>query len=920
MIHQIMTPRFSSSRVRARLRRWAWFAGGLGLASMPGCGPTRSEPERPPVPVVLVLPAQTNEATGAFVALARETFPEADVYPAVSRLARAARRHVLLVLQAEQLDPIQWPALAQSLEGGTPILFWGRDPLARLRETPPDLPMISPAYRRFDSSAVRLRRMDREQDVGFSMPVQSPFPRPLGRVADPNAVARWIPLAETEDATGLGRAWPASLWVEAGTGTQARSWGWVGIDVPAQQREVVVDLLRTAAQRLQDGHFLLSAGADRVALHGGTHLEVGVQVLRNEESVANLRVAAELKEVASLATRRVSAPAEERLTLNLGALPRIPDRHRDYVLRVSLWSADDEQQYDELVQELRILPTAEPLAVERIGVTGSGFTLGRRPLFLFGAPLVLRSAVGLAENEAGRHPLDPEVFDPAAVEQEIRRAQEAGLNLLSLSLEEERQIPQLRWLLEELRPRSMWIQLQVAGLDPLHLDLPRARHLLETARVARDPVLFALQAGAQTTLGPEEQRRPWDADWRAWLVEQYGLIAHAEQVVGQPLWRRDGEVTGPPDAELAGAGAAPAAVAVYRRFMDDWISRRLAQVRGVMQELKSPALLGAARGWGGPPESFPLDPASGAVHLDYVLLDAEGLATNDTARAAAAFSAVYARGLGLGKPVVWMNLGHDAGPQPTAATLRNQGDRVQELLGLALRSHSSGLLVKRLPGGWCPRAHTDEGYAQPDGNWRPAGEVLRRFTLRVRREASAPLSWSGTTLTRDADPRGLYGLLQERAADYQLTAANPLAEVRPLGFSLTSFEIDNTSVGGRPHQDPAPWSMLNGEWGGVRAGGRRLERGLGGLASVSVRAELELEVWNTGAARWVNANAKRAGAIWVQARHPTAREQWLPVPDTPPGQRAVIRWTPADVGRWDLRLWNWSEGGFGEPLAIDVQP
>lgn len=67
----------------------------------------------------------TNEATAAYIKLARTAFPRAELYPALSRLGGVGSRPVLVVIQPARLDPIQWPALRQSLEAGTPVLFWG---------------------------------------------------------------------------------------------------------------------------------------------------------------------------------------------------------------------------------------------------------------------------------------------------------------------------------------------------------------------------------------------------------------------------------------------------------------------------------------------------------------------------------------------------------------------------------------------------------------------------------------------------------------------------------------------------------------------------------------------------------------------------------------------------------------------------
>ena len=238
--------------------------------------------------------------------------------------------------------------------------------------------------------------------------------------------------------------------------------------------------------------------------------------------------------------------------------------------------------------------------------------------------------------------------------------------------------------------------------------------------------------------------------------------------------------------------------------------------------------------------------------------------------------------------------------------------RVQGQMELALRGHAAGLLVKPLLGGWSPVVDADNGFTDPDGRWRPAGEALRRFNQRVRREATVPPSWTGRLVNRDQDARGLYGWLLKGAGEGLESGA--LEEVRPEGFGHNSYEAPVESVGGRPYLDPAPWSWLNAEWGLLRAGTQVMER----AQVVKVRDPLELEVWNTGSARWINTKTRRLGAVWVRVLHPAGREEWLPVPETGPGQSSVLKWAPADAGDLSLRLWSGEQGGFGEPLSLRI--
>lgn len=858
-----------------------------GLSS--GCAADQKIEPATNFSVVLVVPAQTNELTGAFLALARKAFPDAESYAAPSRLTRATKRYVLVVLQPALLDPIQWPALEQSLNAGTPIFFWGRNPLQRLTGSPAELPMIYPPEWHWQSAVAQLQMDDDDNAIPFPVTVQSSWPGFTGAGRAPEGWGRWIPLAEAEDQTGQARAWPAALYLQQMDSGLLRSWGWLGLDLPSGHEVNLINLLRIGVRRLQTGCFFLRGGADRAALEGGGLLEVSAKIHAATGEVSSLRVLAELTEQGGHNTRRTSAAAQTELALNLGVLPRLSERPRDYVLRLSLWSADGLQKLDDVQQQLRVLPNKHPLTLERIGVIGSGFTLGRRPMFIFGAPFQLRFAHAQTTDEPADNPLDPAIFDPVAARREIAMAQAAGFNVFSVTLDREDQVPQLRWLAEELRPRSMWIHLRVAGLDPLSPDISLATRLLTQSRLLTDPVLFALEIGWSGPLGREEQRRALDKDWNQWLVKNFGSADAAEAKLDITLWRKDGNPTSPPDEALEQDGENRHSVALYRRFVDEWTSQRYGQTRRFLKELGNQALLSARAGWGGPPEMFPLDPASGIVHLDFITLDATGLVKDTPATRAASFATVYARGMALGKPVLWKNLE----PESSGAT-----KQMESLLDMALSSHSAGALVGPLSG----KRSLPSGFTEPDGRWLPAGDLLRRFTIRVRREAAPPLAWGGTFADRDSDSRGLYGLLLNADPVYSGSASGGLPEVRPPGFGRSTIE-------------PLPTDLpIQAEWGEARLAGEPLKK-----LQLPTRSELEIDLWNTSPVRWATENGKRSGAVSVYATHPTAREQIITLPDTPPGQRAIIHWSPPDPGRWTLRVKYQTSKPLGEPLVIEAE-
>jgi hypothetical protein len=73
---------------------------------------------------------------------------------------------------------------------------------------------------------------------------------------------------------------------------------------------------------------------------------------------------------------------------------------------------------------------------------------------------------------------------------------------------------------------------------------------------------------------PAPYRQRWDEDWARWIDERYGSLAAAEEDWGMPAPRLDGRVTSPASSQFSEDGPWRIMVAAYRRFMDDFASRK----------------------------------------------------------------------------------------------------------------------------------------------------------------------------------------------------------------------------------------------------------------------------------------------------------------------------------------------------------
>ena len=811
---------------------------------------------------------------------------------------------VLVVPSLRTLTPVLWGQLTNHVQRGGLVLFWGRDPEA----APGDVAclMLRPATESFAlaSRVVRGTRQGRFVS-NRPIPLQSPLRRPAGTPGAEPETIRWIPLAEALDAAGVVRGWPASLMIEQVDGAPPAAWGWIGWDAGEDHERPLVALLREAAHRLHQSQFLLPAGLDRYVVEPGGAFDLEAVVANGKPDVSAWRLTAELENEAGVVTRRIAEPlsagepvARLAAKLFLGTAPRQLDGGSTVRLRMGLWDAAGQTLLDEVTQTIRLLPEPPSRATaadERIGVRGSSFIIGRRPLALIGA------AYAPALADRSRSPLDAAHFDPARMRSELGLFRDAGFNVVALRYTRVEEAPQIRHLVDELRDRQLWALLELPALAPWAPDWEAARAQLAALRLGPAERYVALSPGTvePPRAGVESDRVA--AAWRTWLLEQYGSLAHAEQVLGgDPL-------AAPPAAWWTEAGRElPQGLRLAaHRFLEDQVGRHYGACARFLREQGWPGLFTARSG-------MVLDPAAGAHHLDFLTLDGGDITRHEPGRIE--FHTAYARAVSGGKPVLWMDLRATVPYPPAEAQLREQAATIDSNLRALLQSQAAGFIYGGFAGGPLDAAGRDDGLLNPDATWRPAGDALRARAQDWRRLPAAPPPWRGREVETAGQPDGLAGAWRHWRERYAEEAqAGRVEELRPAGWGRPSRELPAEGLGGAPHLDPAPLRHLNAEW-------IPPVQTTSGVARTGLRQAVKLDLINTGLATWSPSVTGHTGAVWIHARSPSGRIQQLGIRETPPGGRQSLMWTPADPGEWTLRPWLHPAGPFGELLTVHVAP
>ncbi|NCC51153.1 MAG: hypothetical protein EOM20_08055 [Spartobacteria bacterium] len=805
------------------------------------------------------------------------------------------------------------------------MLLDPRTPEDILRQ--PDIDPLSPACRHYSTEGDEVASlMDNRQYRVKGLRFQSPFYAANGWGGERGTATRLIPLYEGKDKMDVSRGWPVSLHMRAPEGGRPpRLWAWAALHANNETRAMLDELIPATITRLYQRMFLYRAGCEKSVFGPNENIQASAQWISGCASGQPLRISAELHDARGQTLRRVvsdAIPAREKgspygpIALNLGLTPDLKEQKREYTIRMALEDAQVRGRvYDEVFQSVKILPaTADD---DRVVVSGARFRDGRRPAFMLGVtfqPLIGHTACARAPSASW---LNIGYFNPLRIARELDQLETMGINALALSYDAVEQAPQLRFFADEAGKHRMRIYLNVAGLSPFAFDAQRAQALIEAADLAHAPAVFAFDVSCDADGDLSDAYLV--AAWRRWLIEQYGSFGHAVDVLGYSLWARGDGPGLPPDSALYSDGDHRAAVAVFRRFVDDYMSRlygyirRFIRAQGCSQLLSASCRCGPGRDFGQNRPRLFSDPASGIQHMDFVSLDAGRLTGSNERFQEAVFLAAYARGVSGGKPVVWMDYGIPVGTAPELAQLRNQARIGEQMLELSSRSMASGCFagVPEEPG---------VALMHPDGTWRPVAEIIRRYARKLLNDTQQPSLWKGREFRRSVDARGLPALWARWKDVYRgEVASGHIEEVRPYGFGQNTMDMALVSVGNVAFVDPAPLEYANAEWGAIRVDDQPVLRAPGATLDMRAGQTAVLEVINTGIATWSASQQDKVRTVWMEARQEDGKTTLLQIGVVPSGQSTEFTWVAPSPGRWRLRPRIQGVGAFGEPLLVAVK-
>ncbi len=795
----------------------------------------------------------------------------------------------------------------------------------------PDIPMLSPSFNRVstETSLIQSLQDDGQHELQRLERYESPVLLKNQLSVSGTRGLRAIPLFSGVDrVTGELNGWVATLFVESFAEDRYGVWGWVGLDANERNRRWIGDLLSACVSRVSRGVFITGIPVIPPVMSGNELLEVEVNWAAPLDAGGRLRVTGELLAGDGRRLRRVTssmlsasdmAHPTHQTKINLGRMPALQTGVQDYIVRLALEdvSASD-QIYDESIHPIKVGGTHPNVVLPWLKCSGSRFVSERQAVYIMGVRYAPTAHLMLPAEPAGRW-LEAPWFDPEQVQLDMEKLADLNINAVLVPCSDLGQVEGLRYLIHEAEKHGIRVALELEGLSPIHGDMEQVGKLIQALNLEEEPVVFALFFSPETFLGTEEERSRLDPAWREWLTEQYGSLSRAERMLGKPAWSRDGLLCGPSNEELAGRGLHPVAVLVYRRFVDDYLSRRYGCLKRFIRSLGCRQLLSATACAVSDYARYPGDFSAGSLHLDFLSPSAEGCNGPDESFMELGFLTAYGRGgHGFIKPVVWMNFGPPMGGAPQRADLINQERIFDAVFEMVNRSSAAGTFATAYSSARGVE-QSDRGIVSPLGEKRPVCMTFSRHMRRLRTSMIYPATWKGRVFSRSAGPEGLAGLLREWRGVYaDELAENAGQELRPFGFGRNTTDMPLLVVGGLPHVDPAPLECANAEWGDVWVNGRPVLREAGAALDVEWGDTVRLALVNSGVTAWAAARPDQQGTVWVQVHMPGGRERRMALPMVVPGSEEYVEWTASETGAWTFRATIAGVGDFGELLRIEV--
>ena len=767
---------------------------------------------------------------------------------------------------------------------------------------PHNLPLmdtLSPRYKLFESHEVSTLQLRTDQAIISQIPsyktpdvVYSPHPRPKGSGFDKNRDWRWIPLVEARTDDGQWRGTPVTLLAHFDGPFKGGIWASFGIqDSDWYASPAALQTIGQVARRMKKGVFMLDGGTGFYTYLEDQQVKLGIRMANfGKDTQNNLKARITLLDVAS-----GHEVLQKEWPINAGSpdLQTCSDTWKPtewptsgFEVRAEIM--DGGKTIDRLVHKVNVW---KPKANKQfVTVENGDFMLGGKRWRPNGINYMPSSGIAMEDGYYFEHWLSKRAYDPEVIDRDLRIAKGMGFNALSIFLHKASVDSQN--LLDLLRRmENLGLKANVA----LRTPLPQTtigfawdvhKQLLESHRLSENDTIYAYDIAWEMLFDPHGGLARWDAQWRQWILDNYGSIENAEKDWNYPVPRDEsGQVTAAQVKHLYKRGDWFRMTAAYRRFLDRLLYK---EYNGFVQQVKSVDSnhLVSFRMYEASSPSFRWErymiyqlPYLAAA-VDIIEPEAYGRIGNWDCIKQGRFMFEYNRWVAPELPVFWAETGVSAwghGQQDTPERLlQYQAEYYRNFYHMLIDSGADGVSHWYYAGGYRCDEKSDYGVINPDGTDRPVTQVIRQFSEKFINGPDAKPVDHWIQIDRDAHPDAIAGIYEVVKDDFWKAiyfGKTPGLRTVGTGTDSTScpmLAVGNTTCNGRnpPKYLDAVFDSFEiknaeGEWVAVENGDSvKVDTDRPVIARVRLR--------NLGEAKWIAptmtaGEGGQAGEVYVVA-------------------------------------------------------
>ena len=722
-------------------------------------------------------------------------------------------------------------------------------------------------------------------------------------------------------------------------------------------------LLEQILHALHSGLFLFEGGSEKFVAQAGETLRLGARIMNQRAEYVpcslKMRVLKAGMEIFCCVQDLLASPGD---FTDLYVPYRIeePGEYQVEVFLQQQGTTVDAIQHEMFAPALRKSADADAY----VRLENGGFTLHGQPWYAFGINYWPLYYPGFEMTDYWMGWLDKANYDPREVERDLALLEEMGLNCLFTRIDGNvmgRCIDSLKDFMLRCERHGMKLSLSYCNVtSPLNYQAEAFDRFMRTADLYENPVLFAHDIAWEigSKFFSPAFMASWDSEWERWIEDRYGSIENAQRDWGVPVDRlANGKVVAPPIAQFRKEGAWRVKICAYRRFIDDFASRKWNDAVSDMRK-KDPHHLIAYRM--GPIGENSAALTAACKHIDFASPEGYSVSNDENGLCNACAITTALQMTTREKPVVWSEYGvsltdvrwrklvwDNVHSRPFAWKEQEQTEYLRMLYRVFELTHVCGSAPWWFPGGFRYVEMSDFGFCGPNGLLRPGAQSYVRLgewfkAPREKRPADTVVTldpdthaagWShllrGPSLpddeSRPVDGNGqrLLGEVRGEAsrAIQRAIADGKTVAFRTPGTGCNSANLPRIAIGNVPMNGHNPPKYLNAEFNWLEAVVDNAKAVLirNGAVLHGSKIRLRANVGNLQEAEWLRPKVGMQGGVWLLLRGPKTERASI-LANTPYLQDTCTEWIEiSEPGLYALCMEAGQISPFGEVWRIRIE-